>query len=429
MSVVELKKRVRATHGNGVRAEQSLGDPAGLSLRANFAWTLAGNVVYAGCQWGIVVVFAKCGSPEALGQFSLALAITAPVLMFGSLQLRALLATDAKNAYRFGDYLALRLTTGAAAMLLIAAIAATYRLELFLVIVAVGAAKIVESMSDAIFGLEQKHDRMDLISISMIVKGLASLAMLAGAYYLTDSVVWASLSLLAVWSAVFALYDLPNAKKQGDCRPLWDGRRLLSLAVLGLPLGAVMLLNSLNANVPRYFLDYHFGERELGIFAALSYLATAGAQVTFALGQSAIPRMARSHANGDTREYWGLVVKLIGISLLLGILGIFVAACVGRPLLTVIYGPEYAEHGDSFTIVAFGAAISYLASAFGYAATARRRLKPQPFAMALTVIIACVFCWMLVPGGGVLGASWSLVAGSAALASSYAVLLFAGRNK
>jgi O-antigen/teichoic acid export membrane protein len=429
MSVVELDKRVRATHGNGVRAEQTSVDPAGLSLRANFAWTLAGNIVYAGCQWGIVVVFAKCGSPEALGQFSLALAIAAPLLMFGSLQLRALLATDAKNVFRFGDYVALRLAAGALALLVIIAIAATYRPELFLVIVAVGAAKIVESMSDVVFGLEQKHDRMDLISRSMIVKGIGSLAMLAGAYYLTQSVIWASLSLLAVWSAVFAFYDLPNAKKLGDCRPIWDHRQLLSLAVLGLPLGVVMLLNSLNTNVPRYFLDYHFGERELGIFAALSYLTTAGAQVTFALGQALISRMARSHANGDAREYWGLVVKLIGISLLLGIGGILVAAAVGRPLLTVIYGPEYAEHGDSFTIVAFGAAISYLASAFGYAATARRRLKPQPFALAATVIVSCISCWILVPGGGVIGASWSLVAGSTTLASSYAVLLFVGRNK
>ena len=30
-----------------------------LSLRVNFAWTLAGTVVYAACQWGVLVVLAK----------------------------------------------------------------------------------------------------------------------------------------------------------------------------------------------------------------------------------------------------------------------------------------------------------------------------------------------------------------------------------
>jgi len=28
----------------------------GLSVRHNFLWTLAGNFVYAGCQWGMVIV-------------------------------------------------------------------------------------------------------------------------------------------------------------------------------------------------------------------------------------------------------------------------------------------------------------------------------------------------------------------------------------
>ncbi len=45
-----------------------------LSLRANFSWTFVGNVVYAGSQWGMLVVLAKLGTPEMVGQFSLGLA-------------------------------------------------------------------------------------------------------------------------------------------------------------------------------------------------------------------------------------------------------------------------------------------------------------------------------------------------------------------
>ncbi|NLE39325.1 MAG: hypothetical protein GX621_14995, partial [Pirellulaceae bacterium] len=32
-----------------------------LSLRRNFSWTLAGNLVNAACQWGVIVVLAKLG--------------------------------------------------------------------------------------------------------------------------------------------------------------------------------------------------------------------------------------------------------------------------------------------------------------------------------------------------------------------------------
>src|SRR4051794_16358727 len=67
-----------------------------LSLRANFTWTFVGNVIYAACQWGMLVVLAKVARPETVGNFALALAVTAPVIMLTNLQLRAVQATDAR---------------------------------------------------------------------------------------------------------------------------------------------------------------------------------------------------------------------------------------------------------------------------------------------------------------------------------------------
>ena len=91
--------------------------PGARSLRANFSWTFVGNVIYAACQWAMLVVLAKLGSPEIVGQFALGLAITAPVIMLTNLQLRAVQATDAKRAYSFGDYLGLRLAVTPLALL------------------------------------------------------------------------------------------------------------------------------------------------------------------------------------------------------------------------------------------------------------------------------------------------------------------------
>jgi hypothetical protein len=42
-----------------------------LSLRLNFSWTMVGNFVYAGCQWGMLMVLAKLGTPEIVGTFAL----------------------------------------------------------------------------------------------------------------------------------------------------------------------------------------------------------------------------------------------------------------------------------------------------------------------------------------------------------------------
>src|SRR5436190_15785492 len=92
---------------------------AGISLRSHFLWTLGGNVVYAACQWATLIVLAKLGSAEAVGQFALGLAVTAPIMLFANLQLASLQATDSTGEYRFGHYLALRLITTGLALVVI----------------------------------------------------------------------------------------------------------------------------------------------------------------------------------------------------------------------------------------------------------------------------------------------------------------------
>ena len=50
-----------------------------LSLKSNFAWTLSGNVVYSACQWGMLVLLAKLGTPATVGEFALAVAIAVAI--------------------------------------------------------------------------------------------------------------------------------------------------------------------------------------------------------------------------------------------------------------------------------------------------------------------------------------------------------------
>ena len=69
------------------RASVSQNPVLGASLRWNFSWTFVGNVVYSACQWAMLVVLAKIGNPEMVGQYGLAMAIATPVLALSTLQL------------------------------------------------------------------------------------------------------------------------------------------------------------------------------------------------------------------------------------------------------------------------------------------------------------------------------------------------------
>jgi hypothetical protein len=183
-----------------------------ISLGYSFTWAILGNIVYAACQWGMLVVLAKMGTPVMLGQFTLGLAITAPIILFLNLQLKIIQATDANQKYSFSIFLCLRLLTAILAFLLIicALIVGGYKGQVAAVIVCVGIAKSVESISDIFYGLLQQHEQLDIISKSMIFKGLLSIIALTAGIYFTQNIVLSTTFLAISWMVVLVMYDIPN---------------------------------------------------------------------------------------------------------------------------------------------------------------------------------------------------------------------------
>lgn len=397
---------------------------AGLTLRANFSWTFAGNVIHAGCWWGMTVVLAKLGSPEMLGQFALGLAITAPVFMFATLRLRDVQATDTKQEHLFGDYFALRLTTTTLALLIVVGIAfiSSFPWEMALVIVAIGTAKAVEAISDAFYGLFMQQERMDRIAKSMMIKGPLSLFGLGMGVYLTGSVFWGVIGLALARVVILVGYDIrnvtlslnPSSKLTSNIipkelpHPRWNATTLARLAWFTLPLGFVTMLISFKSNIPRYFIEGHLGTYQLGIFAAIASLQKAASTVIMALGRSASPRLAKYYAANNAKMFRKLMLKLVGMSALLGSAGVLIALVAGREILTLFYGAEYAISG-LFVLVMLAAGIDYIATMLHFGMTSARYFKVQVPVFLLTTGTVALASFLLVPSAGLQGAAMALI--------------------
>lgn len=388
-----------------------------LPLRVNFAWTLIGNIVYAGCQWGMLSALAKLGTPEMVGQFALGLAITAPIILFSNLSLRSVQSTDALREYHFGEYLALRLTTSLLALGVISGIAFGVgdARETSWIVLLLGLAKALESLSDVFYGLFQQYERMDRIAYSLLGRGCLGLALFGLGIYLTDSVLGGIVGLVVAWGLILVVYDVPSGalvlnltSRFGAWQPIWNTQKLLRLAKRALPLGFTMMLISLNANIPRYFIQGYSGERELGFFAAMAYLMVAGTTVVNALGQSASPRLADYYAKDNVPLFRQLLLKLMGIGIFLGIAGVLLSWIAGQEILTLLYRQEYATFSDALVWLTVATGISYIASFLGYAMTAAHYYRIQPLILIVTVASSALFCFLLVPAYGILGAVWAI---------------------
>jgi O-antigen/teichoic acid export membrane protein len=404
----------------------------GLSLRANFSWTFVGNSIYSACQWGAVVALAKLSSPAIVGQYALGVAIAMPVMSLTGLQLRSVIASDVRETYRFGDYLGFRLGSTALALLIILAIPLLLHSgpSLTLLAVLIGLSLAIENVSDVYYARLQYIDRMDRIAKSQLIRApLGLLAMGLGIYF-TGELSWGIAAMVLVRTTVLFAYDTriqtqslepleaksPGSRTARDnikelLRPRWEPRQMGRLLWLALPLGIVAMLVNLNVNVPRYFIQWKLGSRELGIYSALAFLMSAGNLFVGALAQAVFVRLARFYAEGRRRAFAFLLLKLIAIGTALGAGGIFVAWIAGARLMTIIYRPEYAAESHLLVWIMAVAWIGFLGQFTGYAMTSARLFVHQIPLFALGVLVITVGSYWLVPRMGLEGAIMASLAG------------------
>jgi O-antigen/teichoic acid export membrane protein len=143
------------------------------SILGNFTSVFLGRLASAACIWLALVVLAKLSDPATVGIYALAQALTIPVAEVAKMGLIEVRASDTTHAYRFGDYLGLRLlATGAALTVMLASglVQADSRVVLW-VVVLYALSRCMELVSDIIYGLFQAHERMDHIGTSLCLLG------------------------------------------------------------------------------------------------------------------------------------------------------------------------------------------------------------------------------------------------------------------
>ncbi|WP_375773832.1 lipopolysaccharide biosynthesis protein [Archangium gephyra] len=392
------------------------------SVGGNFAWTLAAGLIYALAQWGVLVACARLGTMEQLGEFSLGLAITAPVMLLARMNLRTLQATDARSAYGFEHYLGLMVLNVLGGVLLCCAISLMgYPVRATLVIVLLAVAKGFEALSEVFYGALQKAERLVLIARSIIAKSVLSVVLVVLALKATGSTAVAAAALALSWAVVLFLFDTPAYRREfGGARPWaqlgrmrWrtEGIRLKSLWGLAYALGITALLGSLRPNVPRYLLEARFGQAELGMYAALAYFTALGGRVVHALGQVVSPRLGRYHAAGDQRRFGRSLAVFTGGAALVGVCAIAGAVVLGRWALTLFYGAAYASNLSLFVWLMAAAALEYVCVSLQIGLTAARELKAQALMLAVSVVVVALGSAWWVPRAGPVGAAWALALG------------------
>jgi O-antigen/teichoic acid export membrane protein len=325
------------------------------------------------------------------------------------LQLRMVLVTDVDNLHQFEDYFGLRLATNIIAFVIIVGILVVirrqYDFSVFVVILLLGLSKVIQSTSDVTYGLMQKHERLDRVAQSGIIKSIGALILFAIIIKSTGNLILGVASTALCWLLVLFSFDKYNIKRFGRFVPRFHHKAMVSIMWIGLPLGIVMGLIALNGNMSRYFIEAYLGSESLGYFGAIAYVVIGAHRASAALAQSAVARLARYYVS-NRKAYVRLLGKLVGIALLLSLALFLFGLFAGKSFLSIVYTPEYAKQHDVFVWLIVASGGSIVASMLGAGMTSARRFKSQVPVLCLTMLVCLLCSWLLIPTYGLMGAAW-----------------------
>lgn len=399
------------------------------SLKKNFSWNFIGNLIYSVTQWALIVVITRLGGVEMVGFFSLGLAITGPIMMFTNLQLRTVQATSNERKYDLNDYLGVRIFTDVVFIITLFLILLLGNYDSFAekIIWIIAISKIIESLSDVFFGYFQQKERMEFIAKSQITKGVLTIIIVSTLLFITENLFISLLGLNLVWLSVLFFYDLKNIRKfniKFNCK--FNIKRVRSIIKLSLPLGIVVLIVSLNTNLPRILVEKLLDIKALGIFASISYFVLVGSQFVNSIGNAMLPRLATFYRKRELGAFRKHLYFLVGISIVIGGLAIAVSIFIGDYVLIYIYGSEFYGYQRLLILLMVYGLFNYISYSLMIGLNAMRRFKIQPYLGVIWLIVSILSLYYFIPKYELMGAAFALITYSIIRVFSIMIALYAG---
>jgi len=293
-------------------------------------------------QWLQVILITRVIGLYEIGLFSYFLAIAGPLVLFSRFSFSDLVPTQKKYDYGYSIFFKYRNIMNMLFLLLIIILAvifdfSTYEAVCFMLF---GIYKFYETKEDFIYTENIAQSNIKFLATSKIIKSIITAVLFAAGVFIAESLLAAIASLLISQMIIYYFYDKKFTFINRTETLQFGRKHFKHIFWLGIGLSLVGLLSSLNANIPRYFLEYYFSVEVLGMYATIMYFATISLNIVITINQSLIAELARTAAQ-NIRAFYNFFIKIMIFYLAAIIIGNIILFLYGSQLLVFIYGNDF----------------------------------------------------------------------------------------
>lgn len=365
-------------------------------LFSKLSWTLIGNLFFAFSQFAILSIIAKFIGPEAVGYFSLLLALASPIFIFFNFKLRSVLLTES-SIQEYNTFVMLRkislVIAGGFSIIITSVLYSNlnYILGMLFLILA----KIFEMDSDLKYGLFQYKGMHSLVGKSMVIRGSLNIVGIILVILLELNNQYLFMGYLLSNFLTWYFFDSSKQKKLLNRRQnIYDIKKLKKLLYLVIPLGVSTVIGSLSTSLPRVIIEKHIGLYEMGIFSGIMYLLVVGNILLSSISTIVTPNLSKLYQ----QQLYKLYFKNLSFIVLLGF---FISVLInisifiwGENILRIVFTVEYTGYTKLFERVGIGLIFLYSSIFLGTGLNAMRKFKYHPYINGIALLGMFIYIWI-----------------------------------
>lgn len=378
--------------------------------RSAYIWNAINACMSAAESPIILMVLARTNGLEDSGIFSIAFAVAALLLYLGQYGFRRFQSSDVAEKYSFEEYYGSRIISCGAMLVatiiycIYGAAFRGYSASKFTVVFLMCVLKGIQAFSDVLHGRMQQMGRLDVATKSSCVRYILEMLSFILVLVIAKNLVLASIICVAVSLAVFMLTSYNAARDFGTLRPSFKMERMKLMFIEGFPLFVSLFLNMYLSNAPKYAIDAYLDETTQAIYNMVFMPAFVIQLIAHFIFNPIITTYAEVWQAGNIQKFKKLVERQCLVILGLTVLALIIAATIGIPVLSWLFGTDLTAYKLELIVVALGGGMLAYSVFFNTVITIVRLHKTLLYSYAVAAIAALILSKYFVVNFGIMGA-------------------------
>lgn len=375
--------------------------------RASFVWNLLAATMNSFQTMVLLLVLTHMGTSTDSSIFVMAYTIGNLLCNIGRFGIRQYQVTDAKQKYKFADYLRLRyisitmMAVATVIYLIYGIIFKNYLFEKSVVVFLICIYKGIEAFEDVFHGRMQQKGRLDVASKILFTRLIVFVLGYILVFVITKNILLTTLINVIITSILFIVLNHAVWKFFTDDNKATDKGNMRLLFQSGLPLCLSSILNMYLDNSPKYIIDGVVNDDVQTAFNIIFMPVFVVSLLSTFIYQPHLKKVGELWADQEIDSFVKLMVRLFAVPIALDILIVIVGSLIGLPILEFIYSVPLKEYKLIFISFLFAGGMTAIKNLFVVLLTTVRKQSMLFVGHAVSSVVLFLFgktvyhIWML----------------------------------